>query len=119
MPSPHALSSLPRPIFNSWQQLFVRLREVPRSRRACTTDALQSSAGGAGALRRRLPAAPDPPPTHTHATHPADCLHFLSRQPQGFDTGLLASLVNQATVVMKLNPENRPLNHTLQAGCWA
>ena len=90
--------------------------------RACTTDALQSSAGGAGALRRRLHSAPDPP-HNTHATlraaPPADCLHFLSRQPQGFDAGLLASLVNQATVVMKLNPENRPLNHTLQAGCWA
>jgi hypothetical protein len=39
------------------------------------------------------------------------CLHFLSRQPLGFDTQLLNSLVKQATQVMKLNPENRPLNH--------
>ena len=63
--------------------------------------------------------APRQAQPHSTPSHCADCLHFLSRQPLGFDPALLNSLVQQATVVMKLNPENRPLNHTLQAGCWA
>ena len=46
------------------------------------------------------------------------CLHFLSREPLGFDAALLAALVEQTTVKMALNPQNRILNHTLQEGCW-
>jgi hypothetical protein len=53
-----------------------------------------------------------------HSRARTDCLHYLSREPTGFDPVLLASLVNQTTITLKLNPENRPLNHTLQAGCW-
>ncbi len=46
------------------------------------------------------------------------CLHFLSREPSGFDPVLLDTLVQKTTVSMGLNPQNRPLNHTLQEGCW-
>jgi hypothetical protein len=46
------------------------------------------------------------------------CLHYLSREPLGFDAQLLDSLIKQTTVVMGLNPQNRPLNHTMQDGCW-
>ena len=42
------------------------------------------------------------------------CLHFLSREPLGFDPALLKALVHQATVTMALNPENRVLNMTMQ-----
>jgi lipocalin len=46
------------------------------------------------------------------------CLHYLSRSPLGFDAALLASLIKETTVTMGLNPENRPLNMTMQEGCW-
>ena len=48
----------------------------------------------------------------------SDCLHYLSREPLGFNTTLLNQLVYTTTQVMKLNPEGRALNHTLQQGCW-
>jgi hypothetical protein len=51
------------------------------------------------------------PPTETG-------LHFLSREPAGFDATLLQQLVRTTTVDMGLNPENRPLNITRQEGCW-
>ena len=47
------------------------------------------------------------------------CLHFLSREPTGFDATLLAALVYNATQTMGLNPQNRVLNMTTQDdGCW-
>ena len=47
------------------------------------------------------------------------CLHFLSREPLGFDTNLLQALIYNTTVLMKLNPENRVVNITMQdEGCW-
>ena len=46
------------------------------------------------------------------------CLHYLSREPLGFDKSLLAALVQTTTVTMGLNPLNRPLNITKQDGCW-
>lgn len=45
------------------------------------------------------------------------CLHFLSRTPT-MDQGTLNKLLHQTTVVMGLNPENRPINMTMQSGCW-
>lgn len=71
------------------------------------------------------------PPPHHHPSVEYDCsigilgqsnycLHFLSREPLGFDQTLLQALVHNATVVMGLNPENRILNITTQDdGCWA
>ena len=46
------------------------------------------------------------------------CLHYLSREPLGFDQVLLDELVLQTTVIMGLNPQNRVLNVTTQEGCW-
>ena len=45
---------------------------------------------------------------------PNYCLHFLSREPLGFDAALLAQLVQQTTGAMGLNPEKRVLNMTMQ-----
>lgn len=46
------------------------------------------------------------------------CVHVLSREPTGFPAPLLASLLTQVQDVLHLNPQNRPVNHTLQEGCW-
>ena len=46
------------------------------------------------------------------------CVHVLSRQPTGFPDALLQSILQEVQVTMKLNPQNRPVNITLQEGCW-
>ena len=47
------------------------------------------------------------------------CLHFLSREPTGFDMNLLQTLIYNTTTLMQLNPENRVVNMTMQEqGCW-
>jgi hypothetical protein len=87
------------------------------------------SAGEQGQPLKKAPGrgARTHPKPHAHPTRldtplpptpSPDCLHFLSRQPTGFDQALLMSLVNKTTIDMKLNPENRVLNITTQAGCW-
>lgn len=88
----------------------------------CSNDALFGNnyvrRGLCGKCGETSRAARSDPPT-PHAPLPrAQCLHFLSRQPLGFDAALLASLVKQTNVTMGLNPENRPLNMTMQQGCW-
>lgn len=44
-------------------------------------------------------------------------LHYLSRKPT-MTPSLFHSLVTETSVTMGLNPLDRPLNITLQVGCW-
>lgn len=46
------------------------------------------------------------------------CIHILSRAPSGFPQPLLASLLDETQVTLGLNPLNRPVNITMQEGCW-
>ena len=46
------------------------------------------------------------------------CIHLLSRLPTNFPTDLLAEIIVETTVVLGLNPQLRPLNMTMQDGCW-
>ena len=46
------------------------------------------------------------------------CIHLLSRAPTGFPQALLDEIIVETTIVMGLNPQLRPVNITMQAGCW-
>lgn len=45
------------------------------------------------------------------------CIHVLSRAPDGLPRDEATAVVNQA-IAMGLNPLNRPINYTMQDGCW-
>lgn len=46
------------------------------------------------------------------------CVHVLSRSPTGFPQKLMDEILVETTIILKLNPENRPVNYTMQEGCW-
>jgi len=46
------------------------------------------------------------------------CIHVLSRAPTGFPQSLIDEIIVETTIKLKLNPENRPINYTMQEGCW-
>ena len=46
------------------------------------------------------------------------CIHLLSRAPTGFPQALLDEVIVETTIVMGLNPQLRPINMTMQEGCW-
>lgn len=46
------------------------------------------------------------------------CIHLRSRLPTGFPQALLDEIIVETTVVLGLNPQLRPLNMTMQDGCW-